>query len=1198
MSRRTTKVPAHGQTLLPGEVMEPELGFRLEHGGGKAPAMRMRLPSTKPPPSTPELVFEAPLEGSPSISRQVPCLPTRRDIVEILDMSADTPLLLKTRNRSVVPLSKAVIGTLKEFSPGDRKATKVGLELPEAVSASRTASSLPSTKRTPSCDTLSPEPTLRRGKARRYTERFLSLEPMMRKVTTIHSVEGSSSQEPASRTVTARRTAEQISSPRPVIERAVTRQPLGWISSPEQMVRRVTTREPTRQISPSEPVIPRIGTRKPREDVLFSEPLACGGTTRKPRLDVLSPESDVPGVGTSKPTDRGLSPEPTAKRSLAGLYSETAVSPEGIINPMITPQYNEPMRGMSALASPLSETEPRRETLRDQSIQSEQSYSPELGPSSVLSVSSSSVSLQQPLTMLIRQGTALFESEDIEPVPQHKATEEGQPTKLRRGLTVLKKETSARLTRRSNDAKGFATVELAPPHFQREPTLPMKSLPSSMVPTNQPMNCRSQPSLSRRVAMKRAIRLPTERKYDINDITVPMSRQSSKWRTEPDEQSASDEPPEHDFALAVGGTATSRRTEPLLERELLPVEPIEKDSGHIDPLVNQATARQMVEPLIIEDAVSPVPPRAPIRQTIQIASSDEAVAGSESASKCSEATSLQDQAIVHKMPIEVASEPAELSRSPHIMTERREPLEEVLPREWVTKNEFPQKSSRGSTRSRVTSSRSSTIGIGAPEERVLHIQAEPDFMQSPRETTADIDEAPQTPLEKRTTAPLLRALTVADEKARRLSAAAPGIVAPPVQDIPREVQATTPSSKPPKARRVGHVPPEEQRPPAPAYPLRDTPSWVRPDTYTPPPKLKASPVKAKGKRSIFRLGGGKKEVPLLVSRVRGEPLKEHGVQQVPHVAPASEQLRPFRVEAPGPVPRTSWAAQQRPRSSITNRPKQVYTRECIKQTPGLNIEPRGLRPGQGVAPVRRDKNVQQEAPQGPGRRDVSLQPEATPTTHTLLDEQPYAGPEYSPVTKLTRAPFVTKRRNPFVINLKRTRFFMTKKMSLLRMKRHRLFVGRRLTRNPLAQHRFRKKRAGQDSTSKTSQPPLESGDKVHDREGDCQHEETCRQVYPRKQGKECQKDLGLPVLKPHRQKTEPTSDHIERPSTSLNGLPQNRVSHLKERSHSQKRDRPHREREREGVERLEKRIPRKPLPTQLDESRNQDMMLRHRSHGQ
>ena len=75
---------------------------------------------------------------------------------------------------------------------------------------------------------------------------------------------------------------------------------------------------------------------------------------------------------------------------------------------------------------------------------------------------------------------------------------------------------------------------------------------------------------------------------------------------------------------------------------------------------------------------------------------------------------------------------------------------------------------------------------------------------------------------------------------RRRSSAAPGITASPPQTILEgiEVGAQT-KSQTKKSKQGANYPPDQQYPPAPAYPLRETPSWTKPDTRTPSPKVKA-----------------------------------------------------------------------------------------------------------------------------------------------------------------------------------------------------------------------------------------------------------------------------------------------------------------------------------------------------------------------
>jgi len=68
-------------------------------------------------------------------------------------------------------------------------------------------------------------------------------------------------------------------------------------------------------------------------------------------------------------------------------------------------------------------------------------------------------------------------------------------------------------------------------------------------------------------------------------------------------------------------------------------------------------------------------------------------------------------------------------------------------------------------------------------------------------------------------------------------------------------------------------------------------------------------------------------------------------------------------------------------------------------------------------------------------------------------------------TKLMRDPFTAKRRNPLAINLSPTKPLVTKRRPLLGVKRLHLFVGRQLTKNPLARRKFKKRRLGQSPSA-------------------------------------------------------------------------------------------------------------------------------------
>ncbi|KAJ4286442.1 hypothetical protein N0V90_013142 [Kalmusia sp. IMI 367209] len=85
--------------------------------------------------------------------------------------------------------------------------------------------------------------------------------------------------------------------------------------------------------------------------------------------------------------------------------------------------------------------------------------------------------------------------------------------------------------------------------------------------------------------------------------------------------------------------------------------------------------------------------------------------------------------------------------------------------------------------------------------------------------------------------------------------------------------------------------------------------------------------------------------------------------------------------------------------------------------------------------------------------------------HRQLTGNPLPGRSTPLATKLMRDPFVSRRRNPLALNLRRSKTLVTKRRPLLGMKRLHLFVGRRLTRNPLARRHFKKRRLSQKVSS-------------------------------------------------------------------------------------------------------------------------------------
>lgn len=138
------------------------------------------------------------------------------------------------------------------------------------------------------------------------------------------------------------------------------------------------------------------------------------------------------------------------------------------------------------------------------------------------------------------------------------------------------------------------------------------------------------------------------------------------------------------------------------------------------------------------------------------------------------------------------------------------------------------------------------------------------------------------------------------ELEKKASTAAPGIVAPPPQLIQQDrkrTEATRRSRKKTFSYSTGR-----QFPPAPAYPVRDTPAWAKPDTQAPLQQPKAEP--ALKKRGFF--GQCSKWRGKSKSTQRPVPESKHHELESPVRRPPepcrNESNGTFRYAAPGVVP--------------------------------------------------------------------------------------------------------------------------------------------------------------------------------------------------------------------------------------------------------------------------------------------------------
>ncbi|KAI4676203.1 uncharacterized protein J4E84_009600 [Alternaria hordeiaustralica] len=168
---------------------------------------------------------------------------------------------------------------------------------------------------------------------------------------------------------------------------------------------------------------------------------------------------------------------------------------------------------------------------------------------------------------------------------------------------------------------------------------------------------------------------------------------------------------------------------------------------------------------------------------------------------------------------------------------------------------------------------------------------------------------------------------------RRRSSAAPGITASPPQTILEgiEVGAQT-KSQTKKPKQGANYPPEQQYPPAPAYPLRETPSWTKPDTRTPSPKVKAeSPPK---KRGWLNLGAKPEE----------ESSELEGIKSRQSSQPALDpsEVQPFLDAAPG-SPEAPGGTQKR-QNSYPNQTRQATYRRDSSAPPIRRADTRTRQP--------------------------------------------------------------------------------------------------------------------------------------------------------------------------------------------------------------------------------------------------------------
>ncbi|KAF1913544.1 hypothetical protein BDU57DRAFT_558557 [Ampelomyces quisqualis] len=192
----------------------------------------------------------------------------------------------------------------------------------------------------------------------------------------------------------------------------------------------------------------------------------------------------------------------------------------------------------------------------------------------------------------------------------------------------------------------------------------------------------------------------------------------------------------------------------------------------------------------------------------------------------------------------------------------------------------------------------------------------PEPFAEPSEVEAELEEPKQLQSRKTRFDPelddrvptVLKASSIISPRPRSVSVA-PGIeVAPPALGR-KDSKPPAPVEKKPR-QKTPNFPPEQQHPPAPVYPSRETPSWTKPDNRTPPPKAKAEPKPKK--RGFFTRAPKPKE-----------PKPEPEFRQHPEPHRHRVLVAPFRYAAPG-RPGPPGGTLQRPRGYVYPRQPQPY----------------------------------------------------------------------------------------------------------------------------------------------------------------------------------------------------------------------------------------------------------------------------------
>ncbi|KAF2109687.1 hypothetical protein BDV96DRAFT_585171 [Lophiotrema nucula] len=680
----------------------------------------------------------------------------------------------------------------------------------------------------------------------------------------------------------------------------------------EPVVKRVTTLHPAEQLErratlPSDdfeqPVIRqdiiRRPTRRQREPSVVQDEMLP--PQRQPSHTETQPSPDLILEGSEGPTlsQRPASPTPVERAELDENTSDTTSSGEPLQPPTrrstikerraslpVNEELQEEIIDVSPLHKPttMQSTLVERKSTSSVEEHSQDDEAIDLAPS------------RKPTATLSRS-TSVFERQPTFPIVGRNVEEDGpdQPPSRKASVTVTRKPTTVERTA-SLLEDGYVQQDEPIPVLSRGPTV-STTRRSSMIerdvilpddeeqpkanlidraPSRQPTT-----SLSRKPT-----RVSTERTLDTEEYIVPtprrttsrVSRQPTRVPTSSpqglvqriadiDEEAPEEKPPP---------SSSSSEHSPILDQPLAaldvykgtPAFPNERGSD------DSPTAKDSEQ----EDSRQPnrVPTR---RESITERRTSIPVDPTEPPEKADS---------VHNEP----TAPRMAFRQPTLTAPQRQPTTMISEEDIA-----PGTPLRAETRQVPVERHQTMPSEEIPEQEPGRVVRRPtsDLSREPASLAPPEDEDIPTVL------PLIRVADVPDESVRqRRASSAPGIVAPPVQALNQEMK---PAQRPPKSRKVVSVPPEEQYPPAPPYPVRDTPTWTRPDAHILPPKPKREGEPQPKKRIIGWIRKPKDET----QKQARDPREGEAMAPIPQTRPTvpfrdPPRDQPFRSAAPGLAP--------------------------------------------------------------------------------------------------------------------------------------------------------------------------------------------------------------------------------------------------------------------------------------------------------